>query len=932
MPARLRLPAALLLCLLVAAAIAAALWRHENRAASELARTDARTAATAIEERAGAAMLAIQGVRSAYDAGPVEAPAFVRLARLPLARPEVVALGWAPRILAGDRAALEAAASIRIGAPADAVATYPLVLREPPLGGGDVPDLGSDPTLGRTLRLARTSGGPQISAPIRLPGDGRIGNYVFVPVYAPGLPASSPGERRDALRGLVVGAIAAEPLVREATSGLVGADVRVTEGAAVLAGEPVEPGATATADIGDRLWTVTVAPASPSHVGSLAAAGVGVGLALLLALFGHRLARLSAAARKLQSTLVGERRRSQQRLRAVEERVGETERAVALVADAVDAVVLDVDSDGLIKTCSAAATLLLGYAPEELVGSTIYELLHPDDLLSPPSGPHRYRRRNGSFVILETSRIARHDALGFTCDVVTVLREPGADALLRTAAQRIADAVALEPDPVELFSIVTEEAVVELKVPSAMLVRFETGGFGTLVGACADESATPPLTGTTLELDETTPAGRVFAEGKPTEGAAPLRVGARLWGALVAEGADTAALVELAELVHGAVAYADATARLGALTTRDSLTNLPDHRGFHEQLRAEVRRALRHERALTLVLVNLDGFRGINEKHGRLAADRVLAEAARRLAATVRQGEIVSRLGADHFAWLLPETEGLNGWIAAERARRALVALPFDGIGTISASAGVCDLESVGGAEELLSLAEVALVHAKSSGGDATFRYSDELDRSNGGAPSVGEEGLRRLRALARELDAEDPGTEGHSDRVALLAEKLAVAAGWEPDAAVRLSQAAYVHDVGKLGIDEDVLRKPGPLEAHELEQIRNHPDTGAEIAINALDDEQLSWVRHHHERWDGGGYPGSLAADSIPEGAQLLALAEAWDSMTSSRLYGAALAADVALVECRRESGSQFAPVAVTALERLWALGALAAAADVAA
>ena len=143
----------------------------------------------------------------------------------------------------------------------------------------------------------------------------------------------------------------------------------------------------------------------------------------------------------------------------------------------------------------------------------------------------------------------------------------------------------------------------------------------------------------------------------------------------------------------------------------------------------------------------------------------------------------------------------------------------------------------------------------------------------------------------------------------------------------MRLAQAAAVHDVGKLSIDDDVLRKSGPLEEHELEQIRNHPDTGAEIAGKALDPEQLSWVRHHHERWDGAGYPDRLSGDLIPAGARLLALAEAWDSMTSSRLYGEALSTAEALAECRRESGTQFAPEAVEALERLWTLGALEAA-----
>jgi diguanylate cyclase (GGDEF)-like protein/putative nucleotidyltransferase with HDIG domain len=497
----------------------------------------------------------------------------------------------------------------------------------------------------------------------------------------------------------------------------------------------------------------------------------------------------------------------------------------------------------------------------------------------------------------------------------------------RTAEQRIHDAVALEPDPVELFSVVAEETALDLGIDVAAVVRFETGGFGTIVGACEPRGSVRLVPGTTVQLEGEEPAAKVFRTGKAAPGAAALRVGARLWGALVAEGGDADRLSELAIAAQPSIAFADASARLGALATRDPLTNLPDHRAFHEQLRSESRRAQRHERALSLVLVNIDGFKQINADHGRLAGDRVLAEVGRRLAATVRNGELVSRLSADHFGWILPETEGLSGWIAAERARRALAAAPIDGIGFVTASTGVCDFEDVGGPDELLALAEVALTHAKTSGGDATFRYSVELDGGDGGVGAEDDRGLGRLRALARQLDAEDPGTEGHSERVSRLSEKLALSCGWHADLAIRLAQAALLHDVGKLGIGEAVLRKPGPLSTAELEQIRNHPDTGAEIAVKALDDEQLSWIRHHHERWDGAGYPHKVAGEAIPAGARLLALAEAWDSMTSSRVYGEALSPADALAECKRERGTQFAPEAVDALDRLWTLGALDAA-----
>jgi diguanylate cyclase (GGDEF)-like protein/PAS domain S-box-containing protein len=923
MPARLRLPLALLVCALATAALSLTLWRLEQNDVRQEARDQANGAAAALEERAGAAVLALEGVRAAYDVSPSVGPgAFSTYARVPLARREVVAVGWAPRVAASQRASLEASEQIRISAPAGAATTYPLVRREPVAATADALDLGSDPSLAAALRIARATGKPQLSAPVRLQGDGRLGVFAFVPVFGRDLPLRTAAERRSALTGVVVGALAADELVRNSLAGLpAGLAVRVTDGPSVLAHGPGGT-AIARAQVGGRTWRVSISPSPASSIAPVGVAFAGLALMILLGAASMRLRRRAASEAALETTLALERSTSAFALARAETKVDEEQHARRLVADATEALVLEVDKDGIVRSCSAAVERLLGYKAAELVGLDVYSLLHPDDLLSPANGPQRYARKDGSYVVLEGRRLTRRDELGFVAGVVTVLRGT-AVATTRSAEQRIQDAVALEPDPVELFSIVAEEVALDLKVDAAVVVRFETGGFGTVVGACEPRGSVRFLPGTTVSLESDDPAAMVFRTGRAAASAVPIRVGARLWGALVAENADIDRLAALAIVAQPAVAFADASAQLAALATRDQLTNLPDHRAFHEQLRAEAKRAERHERALSLVLINIDDFKQINAVHGRLAGDRALAEVGRRLAATVRNGELVSRLSADHFGWVLPETQGLSGWIAAERARRALAASPIEGIGSITASAGVCDFEEVGGSDELLALAEVALVHAKGSGGNATFRYSAELDGGNAGQPEDAG-GLDRLRALARELDAEDPGTEGHSERVSRLSEKLALSCGWTADRAIRLAQAALVHDVGKLGIGEDVLSKPGPLSQSELEQIRNHPDTGAEIAVNALDEEQLSWIRYHHERWDGAGYPHGVAGEAIPAGARLLALAEAWDSMLSQRVYGEALDAVEALRECKSEREAQFAPEAVDALERLWALGAL--------
>jgi putative nucleotidyltransferase with HDIG domain len=185
---------------------------------------------------------------------------------------------------------------------------------------------------------------------------------------------------------------------------------------------------------------------------------------------------------------------------------------------------------------------------------------------------------------------------------------------------------------------------------------------------------------------------------------------------------------------------------------------------------------------------------------------------------------------------------------------------------------------------------------------------------------------MSSVRALARAIDSKDRSTNHHSERVAELAERLALELGWTTKRARQLHACGLLHDVGKIGIPDSILLKPGKLDPAEFAQVRRHAELSASIAAEVLEDVQVSWIRSHHERWGGGGYPDGLRAHEIPDGAQLLALADAWDVMTQSRTYKAALTESDALAECRRERGRQFAPAAVDALLALAARGTLVA------
>ena len=166
------------------------------------------------------------------------------------------------------------------------------------------------------------------------------------------------------------------------------------------------------------------------------------------------------------------------------------------------------------------------------------------------------------------------------------------------------------------------------------------------------------------------------------------------------------------------------------------------------------------------------------------------------------------------------------------------------------------------------------------------------------------------LSVLSRAIEARDEYTRGHSARVTAIADAIARRLGWDDERLDLLQLGGPLHDVGKLAIPDDVLRKPGRLDDDELAQIREHPRLGARILLRlAAFRGALPYVLYHHERWDGTGYPTGRAGEQIPLEARVLAVADAFDAMTSDRPYRPALSLDEALAEVERCSGTQFDP-----------------------
>jgi diguanylate cyclase (GGDEF)-like protein/PAS domain S-box-containing protein/putative nucleotidyltransferase with HDIG domain len=433
--------------------------------------------------------------------------------------------------------------------------------------------------------------------------------------------------------------------------------------------------------------------------------------------------------------------------------------------------------------------------------------------------------------------------------------------------------------------------------------------------------------------------GAAVRGGRPLTGEGPVR--RRDGTSFVGEYAATP--LSEGDVARGAVVvFRDVTARaeearrtresLAAaeeLAAIDALTGLANHRTFHDRLRIELERARRHGRGLSLVLMDLDHFKQVNDRYGHQVGDRVLRHAARVFEEETRTGELVARVGGEEFAMILPEADGEEAFRAAERVRRAVGAATFPEVGHMTMSAGVCDLPHAGDADTLYRLADGALYWAKHSGRDMVLRYTPDMVRSRPApartdddvtdAAAERRQALVSMRLLARVVDAKDPSTRRHSERVADLAAEIAVKLAWPSARVAALREAALLHDVGKIGVPEDLLTAPRPLTDAEEAQMREHVDIGTRILAEALSAEQVSWVRGHHERWDGNGYPDGLLAEECPEGARILALADAWDVMTSDRTYPPMprTPAD-AIAECRAHAGTQFWPVAVEALARL--------------
>jgi diguanylate cyclase (GGDEF)-like protein/putative nucleotidyltransferase with HDIG domain len=355
----------------------------------------------------------------------------------------------------------------------------------------------------------------------------------------------------------------------------------------------------------------------------------------------------------------------------------------------------------------------------------------------------------------------------------------------------------------------------------------------------------------------------------------------------------------------------DRVARLGEEVRTDSSTGLLNRRGFYEALTAEVERARRSGAPLAVAIARIDGYRGRIE---RADEDPSLIQIGELLCAGMRTTDTAARISVDEVAVIAPGSDEHGAYLIAERLRRTVRGAFAGTERQLTLSIGVAAFPiHAATAEAVMHAAEQGVLAAEQLGHDRTVIYNPEIaslvlaaeTRRQGGSDG----NLAAVLALTEVLDIRDAGTAVHSQTVGRYAEAIARELGFSPELVERVRLAGILHDVGKIAVPDAVLRKPGPLNDEEFDQMRRHPEVGALIVDGADLKDVAAWVMAHHERPDGRGYPKRLSGDEIPLEARILAVADSYEAMTVDRVYRKALGAEKARAELERCAGTQFDP-----------------------
>ncbi len=359
--------------------------------------------------------------------------------------------------------------------------------------------------------------------------------------------------------------------------------------------------------------------------------------------------------------------------------------------------------------------------------------------------------------------------------------------------------------------------------------------------------------------------------------------------------------------------------RMAAKDARtDNLTGLGNHRAYQAALHDMILESDRSGKPFSLALVDVDDFKQVNDVYGHPAGDDSLTLLAG-LLDSIANAEAF-RFGGDEFA-LLVSLDEMSTYREMEQLQQQLGKVDQPA-GPTTISIGIASYPQHGqSADELQHVADSALYWSKRHGKNRSCLYSPSVVRIYSPG-ELGREAERsaRLRAaenLVRFVDARSPFTARHSEIVSTLAGEIGARLGLDEQMVDRLRYGGLLHDLGKVALPDAVLSAPRALTPEEWAMVQQHPEFGHALLDGVGIEPVDSWVLHHHERWDGKGYPHGLAGEAIPLGARIIFVADAFEAITAERPYRPAQSVDAALVELRANAGTQFDPAIVAALER---------------
>jgi diguanylate cyclase (GGDEF)-like protein/PAS domain S-box-containing protein len=382
----------------------------------------------------------------------------------------------------------------------------------------------------------------------------------------------------------------------------------------------------------------------------------------------------------------------------------------------------------------------------------------------------------------------------------------------------------------------------------------------------------------------------------------------------------------------------------------DSLTGLYNHAHFYQRLVEEIERSKRHGYPLAVLMMDTDNFKHYNDSRGHQAGDEMLHLIAGCVRKAIRRSDIAFRYGGDEFAAILPHADSSRAQTVVNRINRRIAAtlkeMNDPAAAWLGLSAGVASYPSdAATANDLVTIADTALYDAKGIPLARTVMGRGQPIESRASPPGVLQETQTRvLSTAARELAAalQDVGApdvfadlnvhtvaaigaaaeikdryiRGHQQRASRWAAALAEGMGLSLEQVRNIRIAGLLHDLGKVGVSEQILNKPGKLTEEEYAKIKEHPALGAMMIISEVESLQrlVPIVRHHHERFDGKGYPDGLAGEGIPLEARIMSVVDVFDAMTHDRAYRKALSREETMAELERGAGTQFDPAVVKA------------------